>query len=171
MGDDSGYQAAIAEIPRGQLSERQQRIAAGLAMIRVDGSSVHAAAKAVQIPYSTLYDHNRGLTDPDYEKGFKANERGLVDGLMSIATLASEKIFERVEADTMRDGDLIKAQGVAIDKIAMKRRWAQTQTQGSDRTHDALAAALEAMRQGAKVSIEQPDPVADAIEIQTIDGE
>ena len=162
--DSSGYLEAIAEIPKGQLSERQQRIAAGLAMIR-DGSSIREASHLTNIPYSTLYDHKRGLTETDHEKAFQKGERALVDGLLAIATLASEKVFERVEADSMRDGDLIKAQGVAIDKIALKRGWSKgQQANGDDHGMTTLARLLS----GKKLTIEDADPVKQAIEVDAI---
>ena len=162
--DPSGYLEAIAEIPRGQLSERQQRIAAGIAMIR-DGKSCNKAAKEVGIPYSTLFRHKQGLTDPNYEKAFQKGEKALIEGHLAIATLGAEKVFERVEADTMSDGDLIKAVGVSTDKLALKRGWARGLSSADEKTQDALAGALEHLRQGHTVTIEKPDPVNEAIEI------
>jgi len=172
MGDDSsGYRAAIAEVDgTGQLSERQTKIAIGVSMIR-DGESIHGAAQRCGIPYATLYRHNAGLSHPDYEKAFQASERALIDSQLAIAGRASEQVFKRVDDGDMSDQNLINAMKSSATLVSIKRRWGQTQTQGSDRTQDALAAALESMRQGAKVSIEQPDPVADAIEIEAIGDE
>ncbi len=165
QSDPTGMQAALATIPKGQLSERQQRIAAGLYEIRA-GSSINAASKAVGIPYATLYKHHKGLISSDNEKTLTKGEGALIDGLFAIAGLASEKIFERLE-DTkhpMSDGNLIKAQGVATDKIAAFRNWSKGQgSKGVDQGISILAQLMQGKR--VTIGIEDTDPVEEAIDV------
>ena len=167
MGEDhTGMDAVVAEIPRGQLSERQTRIAAGLALIR-DGSSVQAAARQVEIPQPTLWRHNRGLSTLNDEKGIQANEQALLAASFDIAQLAAEKITDRLldETNPVKDADLGKFYGIASDKIAIRRGYARGTGPADEKTQDALAGALERLRQGDQVQITSPDPTSQAIDV------
>ena len=164
--DPHGYQSVIAEIPRGQLSERQTRIAAGLALIR-DGSSVNAAAKQVGIPQRTLWRHDKGLAALTSEKGIQANEQALLAASFDIAQLAAEKITDRLldETNPVKDADLGKFYGIASDKIAIRRGYARGTGPADEKTQDALAGALERLRQGDQVQITSADPTSHAIDV------
>src|SRR5678815_4355441 len=96
--DPTGYTAALATIQPGQLSERQQRIAAGLAMIR-DGKSIRSASKATMIPWSTLDRYHRGLsTVGSNDAGAELHIDGISNAAADIALMASQAVLE-----SMRD--------------------------------------------------------------------
>ena len=167
--DPSGYLEAIAEIPKGQLSERQQRIATGLAMIN-EGSSCNAAAIAVNIPAKTMWRHNQGYVALTDEKGVQINERALVAASFDMAQIAAQKITDRLLDETreIKDADLVKIYGVATDKIAMKRGWTRGLSAADEKTQDALAGALQHLRDGKQIQIIEPDPVSEAIDVESI---
>lgn len=129
--DPTGYQAALAEIKPGQLSERQQRIAAGLAMIR-EGKSVRAASKATMIPWATLDRYNKGLsTLESNEAGAEVNVEHIHHAASDIALIAAQHVLEslRDHSEEWKPGDFIKAFGVAADKvIALSGRTRPTET-------------------------------------------
>ena len=166
MGDPTGMIEALAEIPAGQLSERQMRIASGIALVRDNNLSYEKASKECGIPTKTLWRHCQGHVALTDEKGVQVNERALVAASFDMAQIAADKITTRL-LDTehdWKDGDLVKVYGVATDKIAMKRRWAQGNDGGSERSQDTLANALEELR-GKTVTITDADPASQAIEV------
>lgn len=161
--DPDGILGALAEIPKGQLSERQARLAAALAMID-GGSSIHAASKACELPYSTLYKQARGLARSDRETAFEVGESALVDAQLTIASRASEIVLERLDdtQNPMRDGDIIKAMGVATDKVAIKRQWSRADSNQNEREG---ISALARILQGHTVTIEPTDPSTQAVDV------
>ena len=168
MGEDhTGYKAVVAEITRGQLSERQTRIAAGLALIREEGSSIKGAAERVGIPEKTLWRHNAGLVSLTSEKGIQANEQALLAASFDIAQLAADKITDRLldETNPVKDADLGKFYGIASDKIAIRRGYARGTGPADEKTQDALAGALERLRMGDRVQLTSPDPTSQAIDV------
>ena len=58
--DPTGMTTVLDNIEPGALSEREQRIAAGIQMVR-DGSTIKGASKAVRIPLSTLHSYVTGV--------------------------------------------------------------------------------------------------------------
>ena len=168
--DPTGITDALAEIPKGQLSERQHRMAAGLALIDA-GSSISAASRECGIPYTTLYQQHRGITASDRENTFQRGEDALIDAQLTIASRASEIVLERLDADTMRDADVIKAMGVATDKVAIKRQWARGSGASDVNTRDALTEALESVMRGGSVTVTGPDPISEAVEVEAITGD
>ena len=53
--------------------------------------------------------------------------------------------------------------------MAAKRRWNQGLNAGDARTQDALAGALQSLRDGKRVQITDPDPASEAIDITPSD--
>lgn len=169
MSDDpTGMGAAIAEIPEAQLSERSLRIAAGLALIRDQNKTVNAAAKEVGVAQSTLWRHQHKLPTADTENGVRANEQALVAASFDIAQIAAAGLTERLLDATVPKStmELAKVYGIATDKIATRMQWNKGIRGADERSQDALADALQTiMEQGGKVSIEQPEPSDEAIDV------
>lgn len=159
--DPTGYEDALATIPKGQLSERQQRIAAGLAMIR-EGSSIKKAAEVCRIPKTTMWEYHhslRSLSDPEIkvDRDMKAIQAATYD----IAQIASEKIIESLSdnAEDWKPGDLVKAYGVAVDKIGIL---SSSAAPGTDGVANLVSALLEA----GSVTITPHPPDHAAIDVE-----
>jgi molybdenum-dependent DNA-binding transcriptional regulator ModE len=165
--DPTGIKQALESIPKGQLSERQQRIAAGLSLIRDDGKSIHGAAKAVDVPCTTLWRYAKGLTALESERGIDANSTALLNASFDIAQVAASRITDRLfdEDNPVEDKDLVKFYGVATDKIAIKLGWTRGYGSTDEKTQNALAGALQALREGSSVSITKPDKPSEAIDV------
>lgn len=123
--DPTGYDKALAQIQPGALSERKQRIAVALGMIR-DGSSLKNAARVAKVPYSTLWEYQhaqRSLSDPE---GRGERDMATVQAFsVDMSLMAAENVIDSLtnERDQWKPGDLIKLYGVATDKlIAMGQR-------------------------------------------------
>lgn len=149
---------AVTEVPR------LERIQAGLALVAA-GESYRHAAKVCDIPATVLHYHksNPKRQKVEREKRVKLEETELIDKQFAIANLGSEKIFERVAADSMKDGDLIKAVGVATDKIGMYRQWNKGQAANSD---DEGMTTLAQLLSGKRVTIEDKSPGDDAVDVK-----
>jgi hypothetical protein len=117
--DPTGYTDAIATIPEGQLSERQQRIAAGLAMIR-DGTSIKRASEIAKVPLSTLWNyHHKGRSIAERETKADYNVAAVTEMSVDISLMAAERVRDRLadDPDSWSNMDLVKAYGVATDKL------------------------------------------------------
>ena len=151
----------LEKIPEGQLSTRAQTIAAALAMIK-DGSSINGASKACGIPYSTLhrYHHHLSKLDSKEGDGMALAMEDLQKSVMVASTIATERVLERLvdPAHPWKDGDLIKAQGVNIDKTLALR---DTGKGAADPGISAFAAILEANN----ITISKRDASHDAIDV------
>jgi len=161
--DPHGIQEAMASMPTETRVPRVDRIRAGILMVNA-GTPYRQAAEDCDVSATTLYRHAKysNLMRMEREKQVRVLETSLIDKQFAIADLASEKIFERIAADTMRDGDLIKAQGVAIDKIAMKRQWSKGGEAGEGQ--EGLS-ALAKILQGKILTVTDADPAARAIDV------
>lgn len=163
--DPTGYEAALETIDPGALSERDQRIAAALAMVR-EGRSVAGAARAAQVPRSTLSRYVAGVSKLGSTNNVAPRVRDLVDVSYDVARIAGESIRESLSErpDEWKPGDLVKAYGVATDKtIAL-----QANREDGERGVSALAALLS---EGADVTIHAPRPDARAIDVEAEAGE
>lgn len=162
--DPTGFDKAIASIQPGALSERQQRIAAGLAMIR-EGKSLSAAARAVQVPLSTMWNYHHGvstLEGGNQQGGSLSRELEAVHATShDIALLAGENIVRSLttEPEVWKPGDLVKAYGVAVDKIAILSQ----QPQGAQEDGQSLLAKFLS---GHRVTIEPKRAGDDAVEVE-----
>lgn len=158
--DPTGYEAALAQIPKGQLSERQQRIATGMAMVR-EGSSIWAAAKACQIPYSTLWGYCNNVTKLDNENaGVQGRDlEALQTASLDVSLIAAEKLRKALEEDDWRHGDLVKAYGVATDKVIAF----QERPQADDAQGQSL---LTKLIQGHRITIEPAREGDDAVPVE-----
>ncbi len=166
--DPTGMLETLAEADQVMvpLSPRKAKIAAGLALVR-DGMPIQRAAKHVDIPTATLWRHARGLSDVNSEKLVQVNEQALVAASFDMAQIAASKLTDRLldEDHGWKDGDLVKVYGVATDKIAMRRGWSKgQQANGDDHGMTTLARLLS----GTKLTIEDADPVEQAIEVDAI---
>lgn len=159
--DPEGYKTAIATIQPGALSERQQRIAAGLAMLR-EGKSYREAARVAKIPHATLWSyHNTGRAIAEREGKADHNIAAVTELSVDIALMAGEAVRDSLATnlEEWKPMDLVKAYGVATDKvIALSQR----ATGGSTDSIPALAKLL----QGAKVTIEPAQPSDQALEVE-----
>lgn len=156
--DTTGYKTAIAKIPQGQLSERQLRIAAALAMVR-EGKAVRTAAREAHVPLSTLQRYVQKGLEAGRQQEQEVRTAELLDASFDIANMASEAILESLSTDreAWKPGELVKAYGVATDKTAVL----STQRTSADPGISALAKLLES----ADVTITKRDASQDAIDV------
>lgn len=146
------YAAAIvAQLPPpGTPSPTTQRLAAGVVLLQ-QGMTQRQAAAAVGVPRSTLWAYYHGQRPNAGRHDSLAEAESMIEDISAEITLrASEKILEGIEADKFRPAELVKASQVARDTLAIRRRW-QGQTPTDARATDALADALEAMRDKLRV--------------------
>lgn len=150
---------AITEIPAGQLSERNLRIAAGLRLITDHHYPVGETAKIVGVEESSMWRAKRRLAVPSNDHGVKVAEQQLLEASFDIAQIAAERIKERLldQDHPWKDSDLTKAYAVAVDAIALRRNWRQgLSTSASEQGFSALAQILK----GSKITL-QPAPDGD----------
>lgn len=159
---DPNIEAIKAQLPAvDPPSPRQQRVAAGLALIR-QGYDYRKAAEAVGIPKSTLWAADHGLRPTSgRSESMGAIEEHIEDLSAQITARAAESILERLEDGSMRPSEVIKAHEVARNTLAMRRGWDRSQI-GDTRAVSALADALEAMRDKVRADAK----VAEAIEVE-----
>ena len=158
--DTTGFDAVLAAIPKGQLSERQQRIAAGMAMVR-EGRSYRTASMACGIPISTLHHYVSGSSSLEREQGFERPLKDVNEQSFDIAQLAGEAIVESLtkDRDAWKPGDLVKAYGVAVDKInAMSGQ--------SAAVPNGIAEALGKLLDKGDVTLRRHRPGDDALEVE-----
>lgn len=130
--DPTGFQAALATIQPGALSERQQRIAAGLALVR-DGMPGYKAARQVGIPWSTLwgYIHNVSKLGNAESDGMESDIRALNEASVDVALIAAESVRDELvnNRDAWKPADLVRAYSAATDRvIALNQRSSQPNT-------------------------------------------
>ena len=157
--DPDGYTTALETIELGALSERDQRIAAALAMVR-EGRSVAGAARATQVPRTTLSRYVAGVSRLGSTNGIAPRVRDLVDVSYDVARIAGEAVRESLSErpEDWKPGDLVKAFGVATDKtIAL----AGQRSEG-ERGVSALAELLSG---GGSLTIQTPTPDERAVEV------
>ena len=77
---------------------------------------------------------------------------------------ADEKLIVDIDNNLLKPGELVKTFSAATDQVAAKRRWNQGLGTGDDRTQDALAAALQRLRDGHSIQIKPPDPANQAVD-------
>lgn len=117
--DPTGYDKALAQIQPGALSERQQRIAAGLAML-ADGQSYRRAASVAQVPLSTLWEYaNHARSIHERQTRMEDDVQVVAQLSCDVALIAGEAVRDSLinERDQWKPGDLVKAYGVATDKL------------------------------------------------------
>lgn len=166
--DPTGMNAALATIQPGALSERQQRIAVGLAMLE-RGHSYREAADVSKIPLSTLWDYRNDKRSLSERKTSDPRDVEAVTELATdIAIMAGEAIRDSLsDPDIRRDwkpGDLIKAYGVAVDKILALNQVSA----GDDQDGESL---LKSLLAGHKLTIEPARLGDDAIEVNGAAGD
>ena len=163
--DPTGKDAALETIQTGALSEREQRIATALALVR-EGSSIKRAARDCQIPRSTLSRYVAGVSKLGATNGVAPRVRDLVEVSYDVARIAGESIRESLSErpEDWKPGDLVKAYGVATDKTVAL----QANRDDGERGVSALAALLS---EGADVTIHAPRPDARAIYVDAEAGE
>ena len=106
-----------AQIEPGALSERDQRIAAGLALVR-EGTSMKRAAQIAQVPRTTLMRYRDNLSKLGTSNGREQRLADVEELSFDIARIAGERIRESLNdpEETWKPGDLVKAYGTATDK-------------------------------------------------------
>ena len=155
--DPTGYNTALATIPKGQLSERQMRISTAVAMVR-DGTSLTQAAKRCKVPLTTLHRYVHRVSDAEVqEQDNRAQD--LLHTSYDIANLAAEAIQTSLvdSPDEWKPGDLVKAYGVATDKTINLTKTPQATNPGIS----ALAQLLES----SDITLTKRDDTRDAIDI------
>lgn len=156
----TGFDAALEAIPENQLSSRQQRIAAGVAMIR-EGSTCLAASKAVEIPYTTLRRYSKALANvvSSEADGRDASFQALADHSIVASTIALERITERLVDDEheWKDSDLARTYVATAEK-------AQSLI-ARPKAEDSGVSALRELMQEGDITITKRDPTKDAIDV------
>ena len=157
--DTDGYTTALETIEPGALSERDQRIAAALAMVR-EGSSVKGAARRAQVPRTTLMRYVAGVSKLGSTNNVARRVDDVAELSYDVARIAGEAVRESLSErpEDWKPGDLVKAFGVATDKtIAL----AGQRSEG-ERGVSALAELLSG---GGSVTIQAPTPEERAVEV------
>jgi len=158
--DPTGYAGALEAIQPGQLSERQQRIATALAMIR-DGASILSASKKAQIPVSTMwrYHHNISKLGNSEGDGMDADVMAISQVSADVALIAAEAVRDELvnNREAWKPADLVRAYSAATDRVIAF----QGRSKGPEQGVSALAQLLT----GRKVTIEDSRPGDDAIEV------
>lgn len=161
--DPTGYADALATINENQLSERQQRISVGLAMIQ-DGASAAEAARVCGIPHVTMWRYARRYSELESKEGDgrAASIEALADEALVAARIATQRVTERlVDPDhEWKDSDLVKAQGVNIDKVIA------FQNRGQGPQQSGVAAIIAMIEEGGDITIRKRDPAEQAIEVE-----
>ena len=161
--DPTGFETALATIPEGQLSERQHRLATAISMVR-EGKSQREAARACGVAKSTLYDalHRSGT---GRENSTSAELQVVHDLSHDIATIAGEAVRDSLSNDLeeWKPGELVKAYGVAVDKIVALHRTEKP-------TETGVSALAELLKQ-ADVTITKRPADADAIDVEAAEDE
>jgi hypothetical protein len=148
--------------------ERKAALLQGAALVMKEGLPVTRAADLVGVAETTLRVHIQRLSaDP---AAVKEAADSLAAAHVTIATAAADRVFSRL--DSLPDDLLIRAYGIASDKVAVHQGW------GRDRDHattanaaDALAKLADAIAGGGtlSVTVTPPDPAASAIDVTPSD--
>lgn len=159
--DPTGMATAVAAIQVGALSERQQRIATGLALIR-DGKPIKRAAIEVGIPESTMWRYAHGVSKVESADadGMDADLRTLNEASFDVALIAAEAVRDELvnNRDAWKPADLVRAYSAATDRvISLNQRSNQPQNQQT---------SLASLLQGLKLTVEASDPSSQAIEAE-----
>lgn len=162
--DPTGYAGALEAIQPGQLSERQQRIATALAMVR-DGSSLLSASKRAQVPLSTLwrYHHNLSRLGSNESDGMEADVMAINQASVDVALIAAEAVRDELvnNREAWKPADLVRAYSAATDRVIAF----QGRSKGPEQGVSALAQLLT----GRKVTIEDAQPIDSAIEVEAVE--
>lgn len=158
--DPTGFDAALATIQPGQLSERQQRIAAGVALMREQGMNSRKAAAVVGVPHATLYRYHRDGVSVKQETGIERDTEDIAEASADIALIAAEAIRESLvqHPEDWKPMDLVKAYGVATDKIIALGQKGAAPVVG---IRDLFAGLLGQ----AEVTLKRRDPLEDAVDV------
>lgn len=159
--DPTGIDAALAAIQPGALSERQQRIAAGVALMRDQGLNSRTAAKRVGVPYATLYRYHRDGVTLKQETGLERDTEDIAEASADIALLAAEAIRDSLvnHIEDWKPMDLVKAYGVATDKIIALGQKSAAPVIGIRELFQGLLGESE-------ITLRKRDPAADALEVE-----
>lgn len=149
-------------------SPRAKRIAAGIALIRA-GKPISIAAKEVDIPLTTLWENNRRVLAGETISGGRAelikDAEQEIETLALAATIkAAQKIIERLDDDSMRPSEEIKAMQVMRDTVAMRLDWNRS-SRTEEQSSNALADALNRLRE----RLPEPPPQARTIEAERVE--
>ncbi len=154
--DPTGTKAIVAAIEPGQLSERQQRIATGMALVRDQGMPVKTAARKVHIPRTTLRRYLDGMAELATGEDHEVAITEIRNHSLDISRMAAERIAESLseKGDEWKPGDLVKAYGVSTDKaVAM--------TQHKPPEDDGVSALSRLLEAGDTVTITKADRAID----------
>ena len=152
-------------------ADSDARYAHAVSLVRSHGYSLRGAAREAGFDHSNFRKRLRRMNEalPDAEQRHRAAEERILTRAEEMSEVASEKLIVDIENDRLKPGDLVKAYSAATNQVAAKRRWSQGQATVDDGSRDALAGALQALREGANIRIEKPDPANTAIDITPSD--
>jgi hypothetical protein len=148
-------------------ADSDARYAHALSLVRSHARSIHGAAREAGLDPSNFRRRIKRMNEtlPDAEQRHRAAEERILTTAEELSEAAGEKLIADVEANRLKPGELVKTFSAATNQVAAKRRWNQGLTSGDMRTQDALANALQRLRDGASIRIEDPDPADSAIDI------
>lgn len=159
--DPTGFDKAIAAIQPGALSERQQRIAAGMALAR-DGMPGYKAAQKVGIPWSTLWRYINGMRQLGNAAadGMEADTTALHETSVDMSLMAAERIRDSLaqEPDEWKPQDLVRVYAAATDRVIALGQQGRAQDDGG-------ASMLQKMLQGHRVKLEPIKAGDDAVDV------
>jgi hypothetical protein len=152
-------------------ADSDARYAYAVSLMRSHGYSLRRAALESGLDPSNFHKKLSKMNEsiPDAESRHRAAEERILTLAEELSEAAGEKLIADVENDRLKPADLVKTFNAATNQVAAKRRWNQGLSTGDARTQDALASALEKLRDGASIRIEDPDPANEAIDITPSD--
>ncbi len=174
MADDAvlGFDSVLESLPSiGALSPHQERIAAGVAMIK-QGETYRNVSAKVGVSVGCLAKYVHGGSNSEHSgKGVKVAEAAIQSLALENSIQASHNINEGLNIEpgmpgSYKPSETVKALQVSAHIAGRMLGWDKSGGDGNERSRDALAGALQQLQQGAKISIEQPDKVAEAIEVE-----
>jgi len=147
------------------------RYAHALSLVRMHDRSVYGAAREAGLDPANFrrWLKRTNETIPDAEKRHRDAEERILTMSEELSEAAGQKLLAEVEANCLKPADLVKTYSAATNQVAAKRRWNQGMGSSDERTQDALAAALQKLRDGHSVQIKPPDPANQAIDITPSD--
>lgn len=158
------YKESMASLPPiDEPSGYEKRIAYAVAMVN-NGATATTVAKELGVAVEKVYRAVKGLGYETPDEFKKASEQKITEQAVMLTLAAQEKAMEMLEDGKMRPAEVIKLAQTARDTVSLRFNWKDTNREGTEKTSNALAAALEKFVK----KLPAPDPIEEAIEVMPI---
>ena len=158
------YKDSMENLPAiDEPSGYEKRIAYAVAMVN-NGATATVVAKELGVAVEKVYKAVKGLGYETPNEFKRAAEQKITEQAVMLTVAAQEKAMEMLEEGRMRPAEVIKLAQTARDTVASRFNWKESNRESTDKTNNALAAALEAFAK----KLPAPDPVAEAVEVEVL---